>query len=90
MTRIRSGDDDADPFAPALRRDPSLIEAIVSARRFNERLLHGGAGKLADLARSEKLHRSLAGTAQLHRMSERQGRLVIEVIRTGCGEAIIQ
>jgi site-specific DNA recombinase len=49
---------DADPCAPALRRDPSLIEAIVKAHRFNEQLLYGGVSKFAELAKSEKLNRS--------------------------------
>jgi len=50
--------DHADPFAPRAKADPSLVKAIVRAHRFNERLLHSGATKFADLARSEKLHRS--------------------------------
>lgn len=50
--------DNTDPFAPPAKPDPSLIETIVNANRFNENLLHGGAGKFADPAKSEKLHRS--------------------------------
>ena len=50
--------DHTDPFAPSARPDPSLIKAIVKAHRFNERLLRSGASKFADLAKSEKLHRS--------------------------------
>jgi site-specific DNA recombinase len=49
---------DHDPFAPPAKADPSLVKAIVRAHRFNDRLLHGGAAKFADLAKSEKLHRS--------------------------------
>lgn len=43
--------DHTDPFAPPAKPDPSLIKAIVNAHRFN-------AGKFADLAKTEKLHRS--------------------------------
>ncbi len=50
--------DHTDPFAPPPKPDPGLIKAIVNAHRFNNNLLHGGAGKFADLAKSEKLHRS--------------------------------
>ncbi len=50
--------DHTDPFASSAKPDPSLIKAIVNAHRFNENLLHGGAKKFADLAKSEKLHRS--------------------------------
>ena len=50
--------DGTDPFAPPAKPDPSLVEAIVNAHRFNERLLRGGTVKFADLAKSEKLHRS--------------------------------
>ena len=50
--------DGADPFAPPPKPDPRLIKTIVNAHRFNEKLLHGGATKFADLATNEKLHRS--------------------------------
>ena len=50
--------DHTDPFAPPAKPDPGLIKAIVNAHRFNDNLLHGGAGKFADLAKSEKLNRS--------------------------------
>ena len=50
--------DSTDPFAPPAKPNPSLIRAIVKAHGFNEKLLHGGVGKFADLAKSEKLHRS--------------------------------
>jgi site-specific DNA recombinase len=43
---------------PAPKPEPSLIKALVNAHRFNEKLLHGGASKFAELAKSEKLHRS--------------------------------
>jgi hypothetical protein len=55
---VRMVIDHIDPFAPPLKPDPSLIKAIVKAHRFNERLLHSGASKFADLAKSENLHRS--------------------------------
>jgi site-specific DNA recombinase len=55
---VRMVIDHTDPFAPPLKPDPSLIKAVVNAHCFNENLLHGGAGKFADLAKSEKLHRS--------------------------------
>ncbi len=55
---VRMVIDHTDPFAPLPKPDPSLIKAIVNAHRFNENLMHGGAGKFADLAKSEKLHRS--------------------------------
>jgi hypothetical protein len=48
--------DHTDPPPP--KPDPSLIKAIVKAHRFNERLLCGEAGKFAELAKGEKLHRS--------------------------------
>jgi site-specific DNA recombinase len=47
-----------DPFAPPLKPDATLIKAIVKAHRFNDGLLRSGASKFADLAKSEKLHRS--------------------------------
>ena len=47
-----------DPFAPPLKPDAPLIKAIVKAHRFNDGLLRSGASKFADLAKSEKLHRS--------------------------------
>jgi site-specific DNA recombinase len=50
--------DGSDPFAPSPRPDPSLIKAIVKAHRFNERLVHGGVTRFADLAKDESLHRS--------------------------------
>jgi len=51
--------DRTDPFAPRPKPDPRLIKAIINAHRFNEKLLlHGRAGKFADLAKNEKLHRS--------------------------------
>ncbi len=55
---VRMVIDHTDPFASPAKPDPSLIKAIVNAHRFNKNLLHGGAGKFADLAKSEKLHRS--------------------------------
>jgi site-specific DNA recombinase len=39
-------------------RRPILVKVIAKAHRFNEKLLHSGAGKFADLAKSEQLHRS--------------------------------
>ncbi len=54
---VRMVIDHTDPFAPA-KLDPSLIKAIVNAYGFNEKLLRGGVSKFADLAKSEKLHRS--------------------------------
>ena len=39
-------------------RAASLIKAIAKAQDFNEKLLRGGVAKFADLAKSEKLHRS--------------------------------
>jgi site-specific DNA recombinase len=50
--------DGSDPFAPSLKPDPSLIKAIVKAHRFNDRLLHGGVARFANLAKGESLHRS--------------------------------
>ena len=50
--------DHRDPFAPPAKFDPSLVKAIAKAHRFNEKLLHGKVAKFADLAKSEKLHRS--------------------------------
>jgi site-specific DNA recombinase len=55
---VRMVIDHTDPFAPPAQPDPSLIKAVVSAHRFNEKLLRGGVAKFADLAKSEKLHRS--------------------------------
>jgi hypothetical protein len=55
---VRMVIDHPDPFAPPAKPDPALIKAIVKAHRFNKRPLHGGASKFADLAKSEKLHRS--------------------------------
>jgi site-specific DNA recombinase len=55
---VRMVIDGSDPFGPSLKLDPSLIKAIVKAHRFNDRLLHGGIGRFADLAKGEKLHRS--------------------------------
>lgn len=55
---VRMVIDHTDPLAPPAKPDPSLIKAIVKAHRFNENLLHAGAGKFADLAKREKLHRS--------------------------------
>lgn len=55
---VRMMIDHTDPFAPPAKPDPSLVKAIVKAHRFNEKLLHGGPSKFADLAKSEKLHRS--------------------------------
>ena len=55
---VRMVIDHTDPFAPAPKPDPALIKAIVKAHQFNERLLHGGATRFADLAKSAKLHRS--------------------------------
>jgi site-specific DNA recombinase len=52
------GIDHTDSFAPAPKPDPSLIKAIANAHRFNDKLLHGRASRFADLAKSEKLHRS--------------------------------
>jgi hypothetical protein len=50
--------DHTDPFAPAPKPDPSLIKAIAKAHHFNDKLLHSRASRFADLAKSEKLHRS--------------------------------
>ena len=55
---VRMVIDHIDPFAPPPKPDPRLIRAIVNAHRFDESLLRGGAGKFADQAKSEKLHRS--------------------------------
>ena len=58
----RQGSSDGDrphrSVCPPPKPDPSLIKAFVKAHRFDERLLHGGASKFADLAKSENLHRS--------------------------------
>ena len=48
----------SDPSAPPPKPDPSLVKAIIKAHRFNDRLLSGSVAKFADLANSEKLHRS--------------------------------
>ena len=50
--------DHTEPFATPSKPDPALVKAIVKAHRFNNRLLSGGVSKFADLAKSEKLHRS--------------------------------
>jgi site-specific DNA recombinase len=55
---VRMVIDHTDPFAPLVKPDPSLLKVIAKAHRFNEKLLRGGAAKFADLAKSEKLHRS--------------------------------
>jgi site-specific DNA recombinase len=55
---VRMVIDHTDPFAPPSKPDPALIKAIVKAHRFNETLLRGGVSKFADLAKTEKLHRS--------------------------------
>jgi hypothetical protein len=44
--------DGSDPFAPLPIPDPSLIKAIAKAHRFNDRLLHGGIGRVADLQKA--------------------------------------
>ncbi len=41
---VRMVIDHTDPFAPLPKPDPGLIKAIVNAHRFNENLMHGGAG----------------------------------------------
>ena len=51
---VRMVIDHTDPFAPPAKPDPSLIKAIVNAHRFNEQLLHCGAGKFADLAKTRE------------------------------------
>ena len=50
--------DPSDPSAPPPKPDPSLVNVIVKAHRFNDRLLSGSVAKFADLANSENLHRS--------------------------------
>jgi site-specific DNA recombinase len=55
---VRMVIDHTDPFAPPAKPDPVLIKAIVKAHRFNETLLRSGVGKFAELAKTEKLHRS--------------------------------
>ena len=55
---VRMVIDHTDLFAPVPKPDPALIKAIVNAHWFNERLVHGGASKFAELANNEKLHRS--------------------------------
>jgi site-specific DNA recombinase len=55
---IRLVIDPSDLGAPLPKPDPTLVKTIVKAHRFNEALLRGKVGKFADLARSEKLHRS--------------------------------
>jgi hypothetical protein len=55
---VRMAIDHTDPFAPPAKPDSRLIKAIVRAHRFNQRLMRGGTARFADLAKSEKLHRS--------------------------------
>lgn len=55
---VRMVIDHTDPFAPPANPDSSLVKAIANAHRFNDKLLHGGAGKFAQLPKSEKLNRS--------------------------------
>jgi site-specific DNA recombinase len=55
---VRMVIDHTDPFAPPAKPDPSLVNAIAKAHDFNDKLLRGGVAKFADLAKSEKLHRS--------------------------------
>jgi site-specific DNA recombinase len=64
---VRMVIDHTDPFAPPAKPDPSLVNAIVNAHQFNERLLHSGASRFADLAKSENLHRSYC--SQIHRLA---------------------
>jgi site-specific DNA recombinase len=55
---VRMVIDHSDPFAPPAKPDPTLVKAIAKAHDFNDKLLRGGVAKFADLAKSEKLHRS--------------------------------
>ena len=55
---VRMVIDHTDPFAPTPKPDPSLIKAIGRAHRFHDMLIKRNAGRFADLAKSEKLHRS--------------------------------
>jgi site-specific DNA recombinase len=48
----------SDPFAPPQNPDDSLIKAIGRAHHYHALLIKHGSGKFADLAKSEKLHRS--------------------------------
>jgi hypothetical protein len=50
--------DHTDPLAPPAKPDPSLIKAIGRAHRYHAMLINHGRGKFADMAKSEKLHRS--------------------------------
>ena len=55
---VRMVIDHTDPFAPVVNPDPTLIKAIVKAHRFNQLLQRGAVSKFAELAKTEKLHRS--------------------------------
>jgi hypothetical protein len=55
---VRMVIDHTDPFAPTPKPDPSLIKAIGRAHRFHDMLIKRNAGRYADLAKAEKLHRS--------------------------------
>jgi site-specific DNA recombinase len=55
---VRMVIDHIDPFAPTPKPDPSLIKAISRAHRFHDLLIKRNARRFADLAKSEKLHRS--------------------------------
>jgi site-specific DNA recombinase len=55
---VRMVIDHIDPFAPTPKPDPSLIKAISRAHRFHDMLIKRNARRFADLAKSEKLHRS--------------------------------
>jgi site-specific DNA recombinase len=55
---VRMVIDRIDPFTPRPTPDPTLIKAIGRAHRFHDMLIKRNAGRFADLAKSEKLHRS--------------------------------
>ncbi len=55
---VRMVIDHTDPFAPPQKSDRRLIKAIGRAHRFHDMLVKHKAGKFADLATGERLHRS--------------------------------
>jgi site-specific DNA recombinase len=55
---VRMVIDHTDPFAPPQKPDRRLIKAIGRAHRFHDMLVKHNAGKFADLAKDERLHRS--------------------------------
>jgi hypothetical protein len=55
---VRMAIDHTDPFAPPQKPDRGLTKAIGRAHRFHDMLVKHNAGKFADLAKEERLHRS--------------------------------